>query len=105
MTEQVTKKTKIASSYQQTPKQILNEVRGQNSKTPINIRDVYNIKHEIRAERLGNLTPTQALSMALQDREQWFYAVEKDPVSKRIERLSFADMTPSRELLAAHYEV
>ena len=105
MTAEKKERIKHASRNGAKPRQLLNEFRDEDPDCILDIRNIYNAKAELRSEALKNLTPTQALAVLLEEREDWFYVIDKDPESHKLRRLFFAHLPTARELLAANYEV
>lgn len=105
MTTEKVERIRYASQCGIRPRQILNEFRAEDPECKLKLIDIYNKKRDLRAAELKNNTPTQALALALEEREHWFHVLEKNPESQQITRLFMAHLPTARELLLNNSDI
>ncbi|KAF5193693.1 Transposase [Thalictrum thalictroides] len=100
MTTEKVERIRYASQCGIRPRQILNEFRAEDPECKLKLIDIYNKKRDLRAAELKNNTPTQALALALGEREHWFHVLEKNPESQQITRLFMAHLPTAHRDIA-----
>ena len=70
MTFEVKERIKTIMRFDRSLKNLFDELRSENFDCIIDIKDIYNVRNELKVEMLKNLTFTQALLMVLKDRKR-----------------------------------
>ena len=79
---------KALTTAGQSGRVILTTLLQQDADAMLVSRDVYNERSSLRRERLGGLTPIEALIEALDKDDDWVFEVNIDPESRRAELLT-----------------
>ena len=105
MTFEIKKRIKTIMRFDRNFKNFLDELKSKNFDCIIDIKNIYNVKNELKVEMFKNLIFTQILLIILKNRKRWFHRVQKNSTTNRIQRLFFANMKISKKFFARNYEI
>ena len=102
MTDDVKKSIRAQLTGNSTSSEILSFIQSKYDHDPNNpilgAKDIFNYLATLRNERLGNMTPIQALNVSLHNDPDWFVKVQLDSVTQQVQYLFFCNKA-SKEML------